>query len=50
MHTMTEPDTAQDTDVSADPDELDDHDTPLTTDADQKRDDMDPNEGEGGSG
>jgi hypothetical protein len=38
------------TDVDADPDQLDEHPTPLTTDGDQLRDDDDPNTGEGGAG
>jgi hypothetical protein len=46
---MTAPDN-EGTDVTADPEQLDDHDTPLTTDPDQLRDDEDPNTGEGGAG
>ena len=44
---MTSP---QNESVVADPDEADDRDIPLTTDADQQTDDLDPNEGEGGAG
>ena len=49
---MTAPDSdgTENTDVTADPTQLDQHDTPLTTDPDQLRDDDDPNTGEGGAG
>ena len=47
---MTSADVPAGTDAVADPDHLEEPDTPLTTDADQKQDDLDPNEGEGGAG
>jgi hypothetical protein len=47
---MTEPNQPVGTDVHADPDDVDRDAAPLTTDPDQQSDDLDPNEGEGGSG
>jgi hypothetical protein len=47
---MTEPPLSPGTDVVADVEHLERPDTPLTTDPDQKADDLDPNQGEGGSG
>lgn len=44
------PDLAPATDVVVDPDHLDEPHPALTTDDDQRADDLDPNEGEGGAG
>ena len=47
---MTQPDIEPGTDVVVDPARLDHDDTTLTTDPGQRTDDLDPNEGEEGSG
>jgi hypothetical protein len=47
---MTQPDLAPGTDVVADPAALDDVDATLTTDPEERTDDLDPNRGEEGSG
>lgn len=44
------PDLPEGTDIAADPADADEPRAPLTTDPDQKSDDLDPNEGEGGAG